>query len=98
MVPTCGASRASLMTGIRLKENRFVTHLIFAEKDAPGIPTLNTHLKQNGFSTVSLGRFFTTKSDSFNGWTTPPWRLSGGRYGLRRSELLRQSVLPDARD
>jgi len=33
MVPTCGASRASLMTGIRPTRNRFVNYLTWAEKD-----------------------------------------------------------------
>ena len=37
MVPTCGASRASLMTGIRPSRRRFVNYLTMAEKDAPGI-------------------------------------------------------------
>ena len=45
MVPTCGASRASLMTGIRPTRNRFVNYLTWAEKDAPGITTLNTHFR-----------------------------------------------------
>jgi len=43
MVPTCGASRAALMTSIRPAPDRFVNHLAWAEKDAKGITTLNTH-------------------------------------------------------
>ena len=49
MVPTCGASRASLMTGIRPSRNRFVNYRTWAEKDAPGITTLNTHFKKHGY-------------------------------------------------
>ena len=36
-IPVCGASRASLMTGIRPAINRFVTYYTWADKDAPGI-------------------------------------------------------------
>jgi arylsulfatase A-like enzyme len=54
MVPTCGASRASLMTSIRPAPKRFVTHLAHAGKEAPGIITLNTQLRQNGYFTTHL--------------------------------------------
>ena len=58
MVPTCGASRSSLMTGIRPSRHRFVTYSTWAEKDAPGITTLNTQFRKNGYYTVSLGKVF----------------------------------------
>lgn len=74
MVPTCGASRASLMTSIRPAPKRFVTHLAYAEKDAPGITTLNTQLKQNGYYTVSNGKVFHHPEDSAIGWSEPAWR------------------------
>ncbi len=48
MVPTCGASRASLMTGIRPARTRFVSPVSYAEKEAPGTTTLNTHFKSHG--------------------------------------------------
>jgi hypothetical protein len=50
MVPTCGASRASLMTGIRPARKRFVNYLTWAQKDAPGITTFNTQLSRAGKS------------------------------------------------
>jgi iduronate 2-sulfatase len=74
MVPTCGASRASLMTSIRPAPKRFVTHLAYAEKDAPGITTLNTHLRQNGYITLSNGKIFHHPEDSAEGWSEPAWR------------------------
>ena len=58
MVPTCGASRASLMTSIRPAPKRFVTHLAWADKEAPGLITLNTHFKQHGYFTLSNGKVF----------------------------------------
>ena len=58
MIPTCGASRASLLTGIRPSSNRFINYLTWAEKDAPGVTTLNTHFKKHGYTTISLGKVF----------------------------------------
>jgi iduronate 2-sulfatase len=78
MVPTCGASRASLMTSIRPAPKRFVTHLAYAEKDAPGITTLNTHLKQNGYYTISNGKVLHHPEDSAIGWSEPAWRPNRG--------------------
>ncbi|MCA9157803.1 MAG: sulfatase [Planctomycetales bacterium] len=77
MVPTCGASRASLMTSIRPARSRFVSYLAWAEKDAPGILTLNTQFKNNGYHTVSLGKIFHHPQDNSQGWSEPAWRPQG---------------------
>jgi len=74
MVPTCGASRASLMTGIRPARNRFVSYQTWAEKDAPGITTLNTQFRTNGYFTRSLGKVFHNPADNAQGWSEPAWR------------------------
>lgn len=78
MVPTCGASRASLMTGIRPLRNRFINYLAWAEKDAPGIPTMNTHFKKQGYTTMSLGKVLHHVTDSKEGWSEPAWRPGRG--------------------
>jgi iduronate 2-sulfatase len=77
MVPTCGASRASLMSGIRPSRNRFVNYLAWAEKDAPGITTLNTQFKTHGYYTISNGKVFHHPEDNSEGWSEPAWRPSG---------------------
>ena len=77
MVPTCGASRASLMTGIRPARSRFVSYLARADKDAPGITTMNTQFNKNGYFTASLGKVFHHASDSAEGWSEPAWRTKG---------------------
>jgi iduronate 2-sulfatase len=74
MVPTCGASRASLMTGIRPTRNRFVSYQTMAQKDAPGITTFNTQFRKSGYYTVSLGKIFHHATDSAKGWSEPAWR------------------------
>ncbi|MCA9031503.1 MAG: sulfatase [Planctomycetaceae bacterium] len=74
MVPTCGASRASMMTGIRPARKRFVSYLTRADEDAPGTLTLNTQFRQNGYYTVSLGKVFHHATDNAIGWSEPAWR------------------------
>lgn len=74
MVPTCGASRASLMTSIRPAQGRFMTHLAWADKEVPGVVTLNTQLKQHGYVTLSNGKVFHHPEDSAEGWSQPAWR------------------------
>lgn len=80
MVPTCGASRASLMTGIRPAPKRFVNFLARADEDAPGIVTLNTHCKNNGYKTLSLGKVFHSPQDNAEGWSEGVWRPRGPTY------------------
>lgn len=95
MVPTCGASRASLMTGVRPAPNRFVNYLTWAEKDAEGIPTLNTYFKNHGYYTVSLGKVFHHPTDSAHGWSEPAWRARGSDY--QNTQAMRQAVATDRR-
>ncbi len=74
MVATCGASRASMLSGVRPSPSRFVTFLASAEKEVPGVATLNTHFKAHGYRTISLGKIFHHAEDSAAGWSEEPWR------------------------
>jgi len=74
MVPTCGASRASLMTGLRPHSTRFVSYTSRADEDASGITTLNQHFRNNDYITISLGKVFHAADDSIAGWSEKPWR------------------------
>jgi len=80
MVPTCGASRASLMSGIRPARNRFITYTSRADQDTPNAVTLNTHFKKNGYHTVSLGKIFHTPADNESGWSEKPVRPKAPTY------------------
>ncbi len=83
MVPTCGASRASLMTGLRPTRDRFVSYDANAENEAPRIATLNTHFKNNDYHTVSNGKVFHQLDDSAAGWSEKPWMPSDIGIGYR---------------
>lgn len=83
MVPTCGASRAALMTGLRPSPTRFVNYLAWAERDAPAATTLNTQFKNHGYTTISLGKVFHHPEDNVDGWSEPPWRSRLEDYKTR---------------
>jgi arylsulfatase A-like enzyme len=68
-VPVCGASRASLLTGLRPLANRFLDYDAVAEKDAPGVVDLPGWLKQSGYETFSLGKVYHHPLDNSNSWT-----------------------------
>ncbi len=72
-VPVCGASRASLLTGIRPNVSRFIDYDTWADIDAPGIISLPAHFKANGYHTISNGKIFHHKTDKIDSWSVPPW-------------------------
>lgn len=69
-IPVCGASRASMMTGLYPTSDRFVTYYSSADKDAPNIPDLPSHLMSSGYSTISNGKIYHNVNDSTNSWTS----------------------------
>ncbi|WOH39428.1 sulfatase [Thalassotalea fonticola] len=74
-IPVCGASRASLLTGIRGTKDRFLAFNT-ADKDTPQAVSLAQHFKDNGYTTVSLGKVFNNQFDKKAGWSKAPWRPS----------------------
>ena len=63
-IPVCGASRASLMTGLRPARNRFLTYYTRADEDAPSITTLPQHFRNQGYHTISNGKIFHHDNDA----------------------------------
>jgi len=76
-VPVCGASRASLLTGVRPTPQRFVSYDVWAEKDLPGALSLPKHFKNNGYHTISNGKVFHHRTDCLDSWSEEPWRPKG---------------------
>jgi len=72
-VPVCGASRASMLTGLRPTQERFLTYYTRIDEDAPGIPTIPGWFKQAGYTTISLGKISHHADDGANSWSEPPW-------------------------
>jgi len=76
-VPVCGASRASLMTGVRPTKDRFIGYNTWAEKDFPGALSVAEHFKNNGYYTISNSKVFHHANDCLNSWSEEPWRPKG---------------------
>lgn len=67
-VPTCGASRASLLTGTRPTRYRYLTHDTRVDEQIPEAITLPELFKANGYTTISNGKIFHDKTDKANAW------------------------------
>jgi arylsulfatase A-like enzyme len=72
-VPVCGASRASMLTGVRPTSKRFVTFESAAEQ-TPWAVTLPEQFKKNGYYSISLGKVFNNPGDKPESWSEPEWR------------------------
>ena len=74
-IPTCGASRASLMTSIYPTKNRFKSFSTKVHKDTPGAVTLPQIFRENGYKTLSRGKVFHHSEDcEGKSWSEPAWR------------------------
>lgn len=74
-VPVCGASRASLMTGMRPTPSRFKDAASWAMKDAKGAKSMAQVFKEAGYYTISNGKVFHHQEDlDAESWSEPSWR------------------------
>lgn len=67
-VPVCGASRASVLTGMRPTRNRFINYSTRADVDVPNATSLPKLLKQNGYTTISNGKIYHNQKDDSDAW------------------------------
>ncbi|MDX1638910.1 MAG: sulfatase [Balneolaceae bacterium] len=110
-VPVCGASRASLLTGIRPTRDRFLTYYTWAEKDAPSAVTLPEHFRNHGYYTVGRGKIFHHQVDSEDSWDEnwrppangPTWRdyylpenQKMDTTGSKRGPAFESALVPDS--
>lgn len=95
-VPVCGASRASMMTGIRPTESRFVGYQARMDEDAPDAVPLFSLLKSNGYFTQSIGKVMHFPDDSKEGWSVPTWHprlaLARGKGTGHRNYQLEENI------
>jgi len=74
-VPVCGASRSSLLSGIRPTYNRFLQYYAQADVETPYAVTIPEHFRNHGYSTISIGKIFHTPADNEEkAWSETPVR------------------------
>ena len=95
-VPVCGASRASLMTGLRPARNRFLDFQVRADEEAPGITTLPGHFRNNGYYTISNSKVFHHGDDAVESWDEI-WHPVSNSTSWRDYALL-ENILRDTSD
>ncbi len=80
-VAVCGASRASLMTGLRPETTRcwnFKTPMREMNPEALSMPQ---HFKAHGYEAISIGKIYHASNDDFpQGWSEKPQRGLGAQY------------------
>lgn len=79
-VPVCGASRASIMTGMRPTRDRFWDYKTKITDDAPDAVTLHGHFKANGYYAAAIGKILHHASDRAEDYNEPNWKpgIGGG--------------------
>ncbi len=91
-VPVCGASRASLLSGIRPNRTRFASAHISQDEELPGALSLPMHFKNNGYQTVSLGKIYHKRPDAKGSWSVPEWFPTGDWKGWQ------EYVMPESNE
>lgn len=67
-IPVCGASRASIMSGIRPGRFRFYSAYDYLNQHYPGATSMPRIFKENGYETISNGKIFHNKEDEASAW------------------------------
>lgn len=92
-VPVCGASRGSLLSGVRPTAERLLKFDTSIDHDLPDVLTLPRHFKDNGYETISLGKVYHQMNDDRDGWAAPPWRPKNPGYLNPESLAVRAKTL-----
>ncbi|MFH4966994.1 sulfatase [Gaetbulibacter sp. M240] len=89
-IPVCGASRASILSGLRPTRNRFLNFSTRKDVDAPKVSSLPMTLKDNGYTTISNGKVYHHNDDDKNAWDEI-WhpKIAGNYYASKENDTLR---------
>lgn len=72
-IAVCGASRASMLTGIYPGKNYFIDYKTRADVEKKDLVSLPKHLRNNGYITISNGKIYHFLDDNWGDWNEV-WR------------------------
>jgi len=84
-VAVCGASRASLLSGLRPESTNCWNYFTPLREKRPDVLTLPQHFKQNGYATAMLGKIYHSPSDDASAWSVPIEKLAPQKKGNGKS-------------
>ena len=93
-VPVCGASRGSLLTGLRPTATRFVGFQARMDVDTPSALPLFGALKAQGYRSLSLGKVAHVTDDFAEYWSSAPWN-PWTEARMRQRMAYRDYLLPE---
>ncbi|MCU4174404.1 sulfatase [Carboxylicivirga sp. N1Y90] len=87
-VAVCGASRASMLTGLRPTRHRFRDYKTFVQEDAPNAVTLPQLFKENGYICISNGKIYHHLDDRMDDWDEVwrPYAFDENPEGLKPTD------------
>lgn len=77
-VPVCGASRASLLSGLRPTSERFFNYYTRKDIDAPDVPSIPMWFKKHGYTTLARGKIYHHADDDTSAWSEKPYLPTTG--------------------
>jgi iduronate 2-sulfatase len=94
-IPVSGASRASIMTGLRPTRNRFLTYMTRADEEAGSVPTLPEYFRAHNYYTISNSKIFHHSDDGEGSWDEL-WHPQN--HGSWRNYILEENIKSDSID